>query len=118
MSEYVTVTFPEFSTTKSKLTTKNPLESFVEIETKNLKYFYGSWIKYKHILSKKVESGGFLSEIKDEIAYLRSPRKTERTEIIIDQHIFFCKETNENLKSVIEIDKTLKLIKKYIGRVN
>lgn len=113
MNEYVTVTFPE-STTKSKLATK--LDGFVEIENKNLKYFYGSWIKYKS--SNTVESGGFLSEIKNEIAYLRSPRKKERTELIIDQHTFFCKENSENLKSVIEIDKTLKQIKKYIGRID
>jgi hypothetical protein len=77
------------------------LTGFVEISTPYLKFFKGSWVKYRDTHTGNYFSGGFLTDLTDDHAVLRN---VQQKVIHVEKcHVFYCKNNTEIYFGVQEL---------------
>lgn len=80
-------------------------EAYVEIKPENLKYMYGSWIRYADKENvEMIHPGGKLVELSFEgnQLFLRTI-KGEFTQLKLTKNIFYCKNDSESYRAMKEL---------------
>lgn len=118
METYKTIKIPAKAMKSDTKTNKLDLTDYSEVTHNSIKYFYGCWIKTINTETDEVNSGGFLTEIKNDTMYLRTPKSQELTQIpIVNSQLFYTKNTTPQWNSVREFEIGLEKYNIYEKRI-
>lgn len=106
------VVFKYYKKVKEEKEVIDPLENYVEIPGRYLRFFQGCWIKWRKPGQNII--AGIVNSVEGTKVFIRQLKSKDRIEMDLTDNItWYCKKDSENYKAVLEIQREYEKLKTF-----
>jgi hypothetical protein len=106
------VVFKYYKKIKEEKEEVDPLENYVEIPARYLRFLQGCWVKWKKPGQNVI--AGIVNLVEGTRIFIRQIKNKERIEFdIADNTLWYCKKDSENYRAILEIQREYEKLKTF-----